>query len=218
MPLGALMLAALTLGGCANFPTQPDATDNASSAQTSRDTRAANTDDAATLDHLYGFGDGLLNKRLPSNPLAAINGENAPHSAATEAVFQAMAQLGVAYQRGGRAAGVGFDCSGLTSYAYKQADITLPRTASEQYAFTRRIAKTQLKPGDLLFFKIRSRKIDHVGIYVGDNRFIHAPRVGQHIEFADIDAPYWRRHYVGAGRVPGAGQIDLSEISQKTGR
>lgn len=173
-------------------------------------------EDAATLDRIYGFGDGLLNRRLPSNPLAAIGGENAPRSAATEAVFQAMAQLGVAYQRGGQAAGVGFDCSGLTSYAYKQADITLPRTAREQYAFTRRIAKTQLKPGDLLFFKIRSRKIDHVGIYVGDNRFIHAPRVGEDIKFGNLTNPYWQRHYAGAGRVPGAGQFDLSEITPKS--
>lgn len=173
----------------------------------------ASGDDAATLDRVYGFSNGLLNKRLPSNPLAAINGENAPRSAATEAVFQAMSQLGVAYQRGGESSGKGFDCSGLTSYAYKQVDITLPRTARGQYDFTQRIAKAQLKPGDLLFFKIRSRKIDHVGIYVGDNRFIHAPRVGQHIEVANLNTPYWRQHFAAAGRVPGAQQIDLSEIA-----
>ncbi|WP_407275363.1 C40 family peptidase [Halothiobacillus sp. DCM-1] len=206
--MGAILLAAMTLGGCANLPT---VSPNDHSAQTAID---ENTDQSASADdRLYGFGDGLLNKRLPSNPLAAINGQNAPHSAGTEAVFQAMAQLGVAYQRGGSSVGTGFDCSGLTSYAYKQADITLPRTAREQYAFTQRISKAQLKPGDLLFFKIRSRKIDHVGIYVGDNRFIHAPRVGQRIEYANLDAAYWKRHYVGAGRVPGASKLDLSEIS-----
>ena len=203
-----MLIGALSLSGCANLPTAPDQSSGIPSSRSSSDATVAASD-----DRIYGFGDGLLNKRLPSNPLAAINGENAPHSAATEAVFQAMAQLGVAYQRGGSSAGTGFDCSGLTSYAYKQADITIPRTAREQYAFTQRIAKAQLKPGDLLFFKIRSRKIDHVGIYVGDNRFIHAPRVGQHIEFANLNSPYWQRHFAGAGRVPGAGQIDLSEIT-----
>ena len=168
--LGVLLIGALSLSGCANLPTAPDQSSGIPSSRSSSDATVAASD-----DRIYGFGDGLLNKRLPSNPLAAINGENAPRSAATEAVLQAMAQLGVAYQRGGSSAGTGFDCSGLTSYAYRQADITLPRTAREQYAFTQRIAKAQLKPGDLLFFKIRSRKIDHVGIYVGDNRFIMRP-------------------------------------------
>jgi cell wall-associated NlpC family hydrolase len=215
-PIGVLALilaAALSLSGCANLPSA-----GSSNAAAQANTQFGDFDDAARTqarnevnDDAYGFQNESLNKRLPRNPLKAIDPKANPDSSAGEAIIMAMAQLGVAYQRGGSSLSSGFDCSGLTSYVYKKADITLPRTARDQYAFTERVAKANLKPGDLLFFKIRSRKIDHVAIYVGENTFIHAPKPGERVTYAKLNDAYWRKHYVGAGRVPGAHHIDVAE-------
>ncbi len=214
-PIGLLALilaAALSLGGCASLPTAGSG-NTAAQANTQfgefndgAQTQARNE----ALDDTYGFQNESLNRRLPRNPLKAIDPKGIPNSSAGEALIMAMAQLGVAYQRGGSSLSSGFDCSGLTSYVYKKADITLPRTARDQYAFTERVAKANLKPGDLLFFKIRSRKIDHVAIYVGEDTFIHAPKPGERVAYAKLNDAYWRKHYVGAGRVPGSHHIDVA--------
>ncbi len=214
--ISVMLAAAFALGGCANLPTTdtgskaPQASNTFGWSDNSDNHQAANDSNDAT----YGFQNDSLNKRLPRNPLKAINPKDRPNSSAGEAIIMAMAQLGVAYQRGGSSLSNGFDCSGLTSYVYKKADITLPRTARDQYAFTERVAKANLKPGDLLFFKIRSRKIDHVAIYVGDNTFIHAPRPGERVTYAKLNDSYWRRHYVGAGRVPGSHHVDLADSNR----
>lgn len=204
--LGLVVFATLGLGGCATIPSGgTNQADNGFGWQSA----SSQTDaDSYTIPK-----NALnLNKKLPSSPLKEINVPNGVRTAATEAILQAISQLGTAYQWGG-ASKNGFDCSGLTSYVYRKADIDLPRTARSQYAFTKRIARAQLRPGDLLFFKIRSRKIDHVGIYVGDNRFIHAPRKGEHVKFARLNNTYWRRHFAGAGRVPGAFHIDVADLN-----
>lgn len=204
---GALITGALTLGGCASVPTgtAPEANNAGNSwldFNTDNTTQAGNTRTAPAH----------LNAKLPETPLKSLAGNNGDRTAATEAIIQAMSQLGTAYQWGGASVGKGFDCSGLTSYVYQQADINLPRTARDQYAFTARVGKSQLKPGDLLFFKIRSRKIDHVGIYIGNDRFIHAPRKGEHVQYAKLNDAYWRRHFAGAGRVPGASKLNLADL------
>lgn len=208
--IGLMLAAALSLSGCASLPATHTAA-NADSPFGTFDTEAQKQARNTVDDDAYGFQNESLNKRLPRNPLKAINPKDIPDSSAGEAIIMAMAQLGVAYQRGGSSLSSGFDCSGLTSYVYKKADITLPRTARDQYAFTERVAKANLKPGDLLFFKIRSRKIDHVAIYVGDNTFIHAPKPGERVTYAKLNDAYWRKHYVGAGRVPGSRQVDVAE-------
>jgi cell wall-associated NlpC family hydrolase len=211
--IGLVLTAVLSLSGCANLPVTessgaaPQANAQFGDLSNSVQTQTARRQD----DDTYGFQNDSLNKRLPRNPLQAIDTKNLAESSAGEAIIMAMAQLGVAYQRGGSSMNQGFDCSGLTSYVYKKADITLPRTARDQYAFTQRVAKANLKPGDLLFFKIRSRKIDHVAIYVGDNTFIHAPKPGERVQYAKLNDAYWRKHYVGAGRVPGSHHIDIAE-------
>lgn len=210
--IGLMLAAALSLSGCANLPaTDANTTANADTQFGDFDQAARNQASNNITDDTYGFQNESLNKRLPRNPLKAIDPKSIPDSSAGEAIIMAMAQLGVAYQRGGSSLSSGFDCSGLTSYVYKKADITLPRTARDQYAFTERVAKANLKPGDLLFFKIRSRKIDHVAIYVGENTFIHAPKPGERVTYAKLNDKYWRKHYVGAGRVPGARHVDVAE-------
>lgn len=202
--LGLVVSAAFGLSGCATVPSEDSNQANNGFGWLNASTQSDDTN--------YTFKNSTLSQALPSEPIKAIDDPNGVRTAATEAILQAIRQLGTAYQWGGTTKR-GFDCSGLTSFVYKKADIDIPRTARDQYAFTQRIARSQLQPGDLLFFKIRSRKIDHVGIYIGDNRFIHAPRTGEHVTFARLNNAYWRKHFAGAGRVPGARQFDMAELN-----
>lgn len=203
--LGLVFSAVFGLGGCATFP-------NGGSNQASNGLGWLNAS-TQSEDGNYTAKNSTLSPKLPSKPIKAIDDPNGIRTAATEAILQAISQLGTAYQWGGTSKKQGFDCSGLTSFVYKKADINIPRTVRDQYAFTQRIARSQLQPGDLLFFKISSRKIDHVGIYIGDNRFIHAPRTGEHVTFARLNNTYWRKHFAGAGRVPGSRQPDMAELN-----
>ena len=94
----------------------------------------------------------------------------------------------------------GFDCSGLVFYTHDKRGIEVPRTAHAQSRAATPVDTEALVRGDLIFFRIRSRKVDDVGIYAGDGRFIHAPSTGQVVSMAYLDDPYYRRHMTGAGR------------------
>ncbi|MEE9325792.1 MAG: C40 family peptidase [Cocleimonas sp.] len=111
-------------------------------------------------------------------------------------------QLHKRYRWGGSTPRRGFDCSGLVQYAYKSANIKLPRTAAQQYRSTKRIPMSRLKTGDLIFFKTRRTRaqINHVGIYLGGGNFIHAPSRGKRVSVSKLDK-YWRRKVIGAGRI-----------------
>lgn len=110
----------------------------------------------------------------------------------------AQRMLGAPYRPGG-ASPRGFDCSGLVRYSFNQAGIEVPRTAAEQFSRAHSIGKRDLQPGDLLFFNIGGRRISHVGIYVGQRQFVHAPSSGKQVSLESLDHPYWRRRMVGAG-------------------
>jgi cell wall-associated NlpC family hydrolase len=111
-------------------------------------------------------------------------------------------QLRKRYRWGGKSPRTGFDCSGLTQYAYQKANISIPRTTSEQYKNTQRIRMADLRVGDLIFFKTRRtrQRVNHVGIYMGGGNFIHAPRRGKNVTVGKLNK-YWRRKVVGAGRI-----------------
>lgn len=110
--------------------------------------------------------------------------------------------LGVKYRYGGSSPHKGFDCSGLVQYSHKSAGINLPRTTSQQYKAAKRIAKKYLQAGDLVFFKTSvSRAVSHVGIYLGNSRFIHAPSSGKRVKINSMKEDYWRKRFTGAGRV-----------------
>ncbi|HYM27034.1 MAG TPA: C40 family peptidase [Steroidobacteraceae bacterium] len=111
----------------------------------------------------------------------------------------AVARIGAPYQFGGADA-LGFDCSGLALYAHARAGIAIPRTAAEQQRAARPVPLTQLAPGDLVFFRIRSRHVDHVGVYAGGGRFVHAPRAGFAVSYGELDSGFYRRRFVSAGR------------------
>ncbi len=105
--------------------------------------------------------------------------------------------LGVPYRRGGSTP-EGFDCSGYVMYVYKKNGVLLPRSAKAQYGVGRKIMRAEMKTGDLVFYHTLRNKFSHVGIYVGGHRFIHAPRTGKQVSYADMDKPYWKKRYVGA--------------------
>lgn len=121
---------------------------------------------------------------------------------ASDLVVTAMGFLGVPYRRGGSSVDTGFDCSGFVQAMYEQAaGLVLPRRANEQAAATEKIDRRELQPGDLVFFNTLRRTFSHVGIYIGDNRFIHSPRPGAQVRVEDMALPYWARRFDGARRV-----------------
>jgi hypothetical protein len=120
----------------------------------------------------------------------------------SELVLNAMGFLGVPYKRGGTTVETGFDCSGFVRAIFEQtAGMVLPRRAKEQAAATEVIDKRDLKPGDLVFFNTMKKAFSHVGIYVGDGKFIHAPKPGAEVRVEDMAGSYWVRRFDGARRV-----------------
>ena len=107
--------------------------------------------------------------------------------------------IGRPYRFGGSEPAGGFDCSGLVHYAYRVLGLDLPRTAETQQGATMPVTTASLAVGDLLFFRL-GRGVDHVGIYYGDGRFVHAPSQGKAVTLSRLDEAYWREHLAGAGR------------------
>ncbi|QHE85801.1 C40 family peptidase [Hydrogenophaga sp. BPS33] len=122
---------------------------------------------------------------------------------ASSLVINAMAFLDVPYLYGGNSAETGFDCSGFVRAVYEQSlGKILPRRSDEQAAATQTIDRNDLKPGDLVFFNTMRRAFSHVGIYVGDGKFIHSPRSGAQVRMEDMRMAYWNKRFNGARRVP----------------
>jgi murein DD-endopeptidase len=131
---------------------------------------------------------------LPATPPA-------PGAQGGAALAQAAQSLiGTPYHFGGADA-AGFDCSGLARYVHERVGVAIPRTAAEQQRAAHPVPLGQLAPGDLVFFRIGSRGIDHVGVYAGGGRFIHAPRVGLAVRYGDLrGGSFYARRLVSAGR------------------
>jgi cell wall-associated NlpC family hydrolase len=123
---------------------------------------------------------------------------------ASDMVLAAMNFLGVPYRRGGTSADSGFDCSGFTRHIFEMSlGLVLPRRVDDQAHAPglSSIAKAELKPGDLVFFNTLRRTFSHVGIYIGDGKFIHAPRAGSSVRVEDMRQAYWQQRFTGARRV-----------------
>lgn len=118
----------------------------------------------------------------------------------------ARAQIGRPYVWGGASPATSFDCSGLVQWTYGQLGLKLPRTAQQQFNATARVSRSDLQPGDLLFFANTYpsfEPITHVGIYIGDGQMINAPTVGAYIREEAAFSGFWGAHYASAGRVVG---------------
>jgi cell wall-associated NlpC family hydrolase len=128
--------------------------------------------------------------------------------------------IGIRYKWGGNTAAEGFDCSGFVKRVYESSiGFSLPRTALEMSRRGETIKKDDLKPGDLVFFNTVKRTISHVGIYLGANRFIHAPRTGASIRVDSMESKYWETRYAGGRRVTNLGDLDpIASIQMQSSR
>lgn len=127
---------------------------------------------------------------------------------------QAMSLLGVPYKRGGNTAETGFDCSGFVRHIYETSiGRLLPRRAEEQAAVTDKIDRSELHPGDLVFFNTMRRTFSHVGIYIGDGKFIHSPSTGKAVRVDDLREAYWTKRFTGARRVQDASSGESTKRS-----
>ena len=116
--------------------------------------------------------------------------------------LQALAYLGTPYRTGGLSPRTGFDCSGLVAYAYREgAGLALPRNTHDLSRQGEPVERAALRPGDLVFYNTQRREYSHVGIYLGEDRFIHAPTSGGEVRVENLRADYWMRRYNGARRV-----------------
>lgn len=112
----------------------------------------------------------------------------------------AVALIGAPYRFGGADA-AGFDCSGLALYVHERQGLSIPRTAAAQQRAAQPVSLHRLVPGDLVFFSLHARGVDHVGVYAGGARFVHAPHAGMAVAYGDLSAgSFYARHLVSAGR------------------
>ena len=116
-----------------------------------------------------------------------------------QAAAVALEQVGVPYRYGGSSPS-GFDCSGLVQYAYSRAGVSVPRTTRQLWGAANPVEQRDLKAGDLLFFSIEG-KMSHVGMYLGERRFVHAPQSGRSVSVASMDAPFYKAALIRAGRL-----------------
>jgi len=147
-----------------------------------------------------------LSAQLPAS--AAVDAPETPAETAREgggvarAIERALDLVGIRYRRGGNDADTGFDCSGFVGYVFRETlGLVLPRTAREISGAGAPVSKPDLEPGDLVFFHTMRHAFSHVGIYLGNNQFVHAPRPGFAVRIEDLRERYWAKRYNGARRV-----------------
>ena len=116
--------------------------------------------------------------------------------------LEAARMVGIEYRWGGRAPQTGFDCSGLVVHAFERAwGLALPHSTLAQSKAGKAVRRGDLRPGDLIFYNTRRRPYSHVGIYLGEGRFVHAPRRGAKVRIESMGKPYWRKRFNGARRI-----------------
>jgi len=162
--------------------------------------------------------EAVLPGAAPAMPSAASSARLAARmrDEASGMVIAAMNFLGVRYKRGGTDVSTGFDCSGFTRHIVETAlGHVLPRRADEQAAADGLVAirREELRPGDLVFFNTLRRTFSHVGIYVGDGKFIHAPRTGARVRVESMGFAYWRKRFTGARRLETLAQEPAARVS-----
>lgn len=137
---------------------------------------------------------------LPPEPPARDTGPMSGERA--EALLQTLLMLGVDYRYGGKSPETGFDCSGLVAHVFREAyGIELPHNARAQSEMGMRVSLSELRAGDLVFYNTLNRPFSHVGIYLGDGRFVHAPKTGAQVRVEPIRGRYWMRRFDGARRI-----------------
>lgn len=180
-------MLALVLAASAHAAPQQDRSDAAERSQADRSS-TARVDDADSLIRSM-----KISTRLHQRPVK---------DRASELVISIMGFLDVPYLWGGNVLETGYDCSGFVRDMYQRSmGKQLPRVARDQAAATRKIDPSDLKPGDLVFFKTPQNSFAHVGIYVGENKFVHAPQTGEYVRVEDMSDIFWQERLSGARRV-----------------
>ncbi|KTC39049.1 MAG: C40 family peptidase [Pseudomonas sp.] len=173
---------------------------------TNREQRLPNVNGYTPKSHVSTVAAKHKTSIKHSTQLAKVDSKLVPQMGAKQSsnvLSRAVNALGTPYRWGGSSPSKGFDCSGLVKYAFNDvAAVDLPRTSNAMASgHGQKVERKDLKPGDLLFFNIKSRKVNHVAIYLGNDRFIHAPRRGKAVSIDTLKKPYWDNHYVVAKRV-----------------
>ena len=142
------------------------------------------------------LGCSTLPPELPKPETAPVGERRA------EALLQALLALGLDYRYGGNSPETGFDCSGLVAHVFREAyGIRLPQNARAQSEYGTRVSLAELRAGDLVFYNTLNRPFSHVGIYLGDGRFVHAPKTGAQVRVEPIRGNYWMKRFDGARRI-----------------
>lgn len=137
--------------------------------------------------------------RVPDPVTANVEAELAARNPGEALADYALSLQGTRYRYGGVSRD-GLDCSGLVVYAHRRLGLEVPRTSNDQAQEAERVKPRKLERGDLVFFKIASRRVNHVGIYVGDHRFVHAPGEGKPVTLGSLDDDFYADTFSGAGR------------------
>lgn len=138
----------------------------------------------------------------PVSPAAFPASSSPPRAERAEALLQALLAIGIDYSRGGTSPATGFDCSGLVAYVYREAwGIRLPATTAAQSQSGVPVSLAELQAGDLLFYDTLQRPYSHVGIYLGEGKFVHAPRTGAQVRIESLQSSYWTARFNGARRI-----------------
>ncbi len=133
----------------------------------------------------------------------------------SDLTINAMNLLGIKYKRGGNTPENGLDCSGFVRFVFKTSnEAELPRTAKEISKQGNKIDSKDLQPGDLVFYNTVKKSFSHVGIYLGDNKFIHAPSAGGKVRIESMDLSYWKKRFNGARRIPETAATSTTETEQ----
>lgn len=183
--------------------------------QNSQSSQSASTSNAASMQAVSGS----------DVPMAAVEESRVQRAQkllsnvtdkASDVVLGALNYIGVRYKYGGNTPDSGLDCSGFVRYVFQDTlNFMLPRRSEEMSQVGERIAKTDLKPGDLVFFNTMRRSFSHVGIYIGGDKFVHAPATGGKIRVETLSESYWSARYNGARRVETLkASADLSRVEQ----
>jgi cell wall-associated NlpC family hydrolase len=154
-------------------------------------------------------GSSSVSSTTQSTQSAASNSESGARSflsgmagKAGDVVVGALNMIGVRYRWGGDTPDSGLDCSGFVRYVFQDTlGMALPRRAEEMSRVGEKVRVSDLKPGDLVFFNTMRRTFSHVGIYIGDNKFVHSPSTGSTIRVDDMDDGYWEKRFTGARRI-----------------
>jgi len=148
---------------------------------------------AADVNQMIEAGEALAAEPEPANRIQVL-------------LRRAMGLLGTPYRWGGTSPDSGFDCSGLVAYVFSSAlGIELPRVSRDMAGNGEKVDRASLSAGDLVFFGRRGKRVDHVGIYLGDGQFVHAPRTGRDVTVSRLDTGYWAGRFLQARRVEGLG-------------